>query len=151
MYRADGSGLPTEFLLVDAGTGTNNGVFVNNRRVSRVVLKDGDVVGVGRGRDVQEGGKIADRNLEYVFQLKMMRDRLLYTCTHIYMHIHTYRYIYVYTCVYVCVGVYVCVCIYMDMYVCTRVCACVCACVCLCVRRVCVCVYKYVHIQKYAS
>lgn len=70
----DGSALPTEWLLEDEGTGTNNGVFVNGRRVSRVALRDGDVIGVGRGRDVPEGGKISDRNLEYVYQLRKMPD-----------------------------------------------------------------------------
>lgn len=71
--RPNGSGLPTEWLLVDAGNGTNNGVFVNSRRISRDSrLKDGDVIGIGRGRDVAEGGLISDRNLEYVFQLQCM-------------------------------------------------------------------------------
>ena len=49
----DGSGLPTVWLLVDEGTGTNNGVFVNGRRVSRATLRDGDIIGLGRGRDIQ--------------------------------------------------------------------------------------------------
>ena len=37
--------------------------------------RDGDLIGIGRGRDVREGGSISDRNLEYVFQIWTMRDR----------------------------------------------------------------------------
>lgn len=43
---------------------------MNGRRVARATLRDGDLIGVGRGRDVREGGKILDRNLEYVFQIR---------------------------------------------------------------------------------
>ena len=78
--QPDGSGIPTEFELVDEGNGTNNGVFLNGRRVLRASICDGDLIGVGRGRDVQEGGKISDHNLEYVWQLRSMRDRAGKAC-----------------------------------------------------------------------
>jgi hypothetical protein len=69
----DGSGLPTRFELVDEGNGCNNGVFVNNRRVTRTMLKDGDIISIGRGRDVHEGGKIADHNIECMWALRTMQ------------------------------------------------------------------------------
>ncbi len=37
--QPDGTGLPTVWLLVDDGNGTNNGVFVNGRRVARATLR----------------------------------------------------------------------------------------------------------------
>mmetsp|Transcript_8381 Transcript_8381/g.28139 ORF Transcript_8381/g.28139 Transcript_8381/m.28139 type:complete len:892 (-) Transcript_8381:144-2819(-) len=73
--RCDGTGIPTEWRVVDEANSSNNGVFVNSIRVREAILKDGDLVGLGKGRDVAFGSKISSRNLEYLFCLRTKADR----------------------------------------------------------------------------
>jgi pSer/pThr/pTyr-binding forkhead associated (FHA) protein len=51
-------------VAVDESSGNNNGTFINGVRVEEHVLRDGDVIGFGKGRSVPLGQTIADKNLE---------------------------------------------------------------------------------------
>jgi pSer/pThr/pTyr-binding forkhead associated (FHA) protein len=53
----------------DESGNEKNGTFVNGIRVSRQKLKNGDIIGIGRGRDLREGDHIAEKNLEVVAAL----------------------------------------------------------------------------------
>lgn len=68
----DGSGIMSRFRIVDEGAGGNNGTFVNGERIQERELRDGDIIGYGKGRGVPVGGHIPDRNLEYVFLWKVV-------------------------------------------------------------------------------
>ena len=57
----------------ESGIG-KNGTFVNGIRISRQWLKEGDILGIGRGRDLHEGDRIAEKNFEvYGNDFKFLR------------------------------------------------------------------------------
>ncbi|KAJ1475260.1 hypothetical protein T484DRAFT_3190141 [Baffinella frigidus] len=66
----NGSGLPTKFILIDSGGA--NGTFLNGERVTKVSVRDGDRIAIGRGRHLPQGGQMADSNIEYLFVLRTL-------------------------------------------------------------------------------
>ncbi len=55
---------PRDSVPADEGGDGKNGTFVNGVRVRRQALKEGDTIGIGRGRDLQEGDRISEKNLQ---------------------------------------------------------------------------------------
>ena len=69
--------IPTSFEIRDRSSdkGGGNGTFVNNVRVSKSILRDGDIISFGKGAELCEGEVIPERHVEYIFVFKLLQLR----------------------------------------------------------------------------